>query len=45
MRWTKDGAESVLHLRRLWVAVPDTDFGMYARSRHNTDIDKPLWAL
>jgi hypothetical protein len=31
MRWTEDGAESILQLRRLWLDAPDTDFGQYAR--------------
>jgi hypothetical protein len=31
MRWTEDGAESILQLRRLWVDAPNTDFGLYAR--------------
>lgn len=31
MRWTPDGAESILQLRRLWLDAPDTDFGQYAR--------------
>jgi hypothetical protein len=31
MRWTENGAESILQLRRLWLDAPDTDFGQYAR--------------
>jgi hypothetical protein len=31
MRWTEEGAESILQLRRLWLDAPDTDFGQYAR--------------
>lgn len=31
MRWTENGAESMLQLRRLWLDAPHTDFGQYAR--------------
>ena len=31
MRWTEDGAESILQLRRLWLDCPDADFAQYAR--------------
>jgi len=30
MRWTQNGAASMLQLRRLWFDVPDADFGQYA---------------
>ena len=30
MRWTQDGAASMLQLRRLWFDVRDADFGQYA---------------
>lgn len=30
MRWTPNGAESILQLRRLWVDAPQTDFTQYA---------------
>lgn len=31
MRWSPDGAASMLQLRRLWFDVPDANFGQYAR--------------
>ena len=30
MRWTQEGAASMLQLRRLWLDVPETNFGQYA---------------
>jgi len=30
MRWTHDGAEAILQLRRMWVDAPDTNFAQYA---------------
>jgi len=30
MRWAEQGAEAILHLRRLWVDDPNADFGKYA---------------
>jgi hypothetical protein len=30
MRWTQNGAASMLQLRRLWFDVPHADFGQYA---------------
>jgi len=30
MRWTQNGAASMLQLRRLWFDAPHTDFGQYA---------------
>ncbi len=31
MHWSRDGAESILQLRRLWMDVPTADFTAYAR--------------
>lgn len=31
MHWSRDGAESILQLRRLWMDVPSADFAQYAR--------------
>jgi hypothetical protein len=30
MRWSQDGAASMLQLRRLWLDVPEANFGQYA---------------
>jgi hypothetical protein len=30
MRWSQEGAASMLQLRRLWLDVPDANFGQYA---------------
>jgi hypothetical protein len=30
MRWTKEGAASILQLRRLWLDEPEANFGQYA---------------
>ena len=30
MRWSPDGAASILQLRRLWLDEPDANFGQYA---------------
>ena len=30
MRWSPEGAAAMLQLRRLWVDVPDANFGQYA---------------
>jgi len=34
MRWTHDGAEAILQLRRMWIDAPSTNFGQYAAMTH-----------